>query len=117
MDNPVAQMVLLRYPPPPPTADENLVPPAYAPDSGTDVGRTICSGGTDVRRMVLYQGCGAHTDCGFLTLLTQEDGVHGYHFTDPESIACSDPESTAVSDPESIAISDPQQFPLLCAFF
>ena len=44
MTNPVAQMVLLRYPPPLVGADG--VP--------------------------LQPGCGAHTDCGFLTLLVQD---------------------------------------------
>ena len=42
-DDPVAQMVMLRYPP-----------------------------NREARR-----GCGAHTDCGFLTILAQEDGTEG----------------------------------------
>lgn len=45
MTNPVAQMVLLRYPPPP-MAEDGITP--------------------------LRVGCGAHTDCGFLTLLVQD---------------------------------------------
>ena len=45
MTNPVANMVLLRYPPPP-MAEDGVTP--------------------------LQTGCGAHTDCGFLTLLVQD---------------------------------------------
>uniref|UniRef100_A0A7S4ICU2 Fe2OG dioxygenase domain-containing protein n=1 Tax=Vannella robusta TaxID=1487602 RepID=A0A7S4ICU2_9EUKA len=56
MTNPVAQMVLLRYPPAP--TDENQNP--------------------------LRPGCGAHTDCGFLTLLVQDKDVDGLQIKDSE---------------------------------
>jgi isopenicillin N synthase-like dioxygenase len=55
MQDPVAQLLLLRYPPPP------------APSGG---------GGADgseqqQQQQQQYVGCGAHTDCGFLTILAQ----------------------------------------------
>lgn len=43
---PVAQMVLLKYPPPPPSID-----------------KLVCE--------IKHPGCGEHTDCGFLTILAQ----------------------------------------------
>jgi isopenicillin N synthase-like dioxygenase len=42
MQHPIAQLLLLRYPPPPPA-----------------------------QVAAQYVGCGAHTDCGFLTILAQ----------------------------------------------
>lgn len=51
MRDPVAQLLLLRYPPPPKQQ------PA-APGNGQEQ---------------QYVGCGAHTDCGFLTILAQDD--------------------------------------------
>lgn len=50
MRDPVAQLLMLRYPPMP-------KPPQQA-------------GGADQQQRQ-YVGCGAHTDCGFLTILAQ----------------------------------------------
>jgi isopenicillin N synthase-like dioxygenase len=55
MRDPVAQLLLLRYPPAPPS------------DGGGGDGGSNSSA---ARRVV---GCGEHTDCGFLTLLAQDD--------------------------------------------
>jgi len=48
LTDPVAQMVLLRYPPPPPA-----------------------SIGDELACQTKHPGCGEHTDCGFLTILAQ----------------------------------------------
>lgn len=50
MQDPVAQLLMLRYPPPPPMAQ------AVA-----------------AAQEQQYVGCGAHTDCGFLTLVAQDE--------------------------------------------
>jgi isopenicillin N synthase-like dioxygenase len=50
MQDPVAQLLMLRYPPPPQP-------------------RQQAAAGAAAEQQ--YVGCGAHTDCGFLTILAQ----------------------------------------------
>lgn len=56
LTDPVAQMVLLKYPPPPTSMDKD-----------------VCQ--------MKHPGCGEHTDCGFLTILTQD--LPGLEVEDP----------------------------------
>jgi len=58
LSSPVAQMVLLSYPPPPCSLDD-----------------TVCR--------TKHTGCGEHTDCGFLTILTQDSP--GLEVKDPQT--------------------------------
>lgn len=60
-DDPVAQMVLYRYPPTAAIA---------CPDDNDDNNNNSNNCKAPARRR---QGCGEHTDCGFLTILAQDD--------------------------------------------
>lgn len=53
MRDPVAQLLLLRYPPPPPKQQQ--------------------AAAGDQEQQQQFVGCGAHTDCGFLTILAQDE--------------------------------------------
>jgi isopenicillin N synthase-like dioxygenase len=57
MQDPVAQLLMLRYPPP--------------PRQHQAAATAAAAGGQEQH----YVGCGAHTDCGFLTILAQVCGA------------------------------------------
>lgn len=80
MQDPVAQLLLLRYPPPP--SSNGMQPAANGQQEQAAVhGRADNAAkmqqqqqqqpqATD-QKQHQYVGCGAHTDCGFLTILAQ----------------------------------------------
>lgn len=78
LDDPVAQMLLLKYPPDATAAAAAAADGSIAVDGDVGVDEAVVAveaaaagaGGGACRR-VAPLGCGAHTDCGFLTLLAQ----------------------------------------------
>jgi len=90
LTEPCAQMVLLKYPPPPPPSKPRpsaaLLGPSSASDPSTSPPRTVvasaesdsgpsssasASAVSSPELRSTHLGCGAHTDCGFLTVLSQ----------------------------------------------
>ena len=68
MRDPVAQLLLLRYPPPPPPPGDGSGGVAAATAAAACAAQGSASAVSGARA-----GCGEHTDCGFLTVLAQDD--------------------------------------------
>lgn len=80
MKDPVAQLLLLRYPPPPAAAGATAATSANGHSQGAASLQRHQDGITRAvaprkhqqqQEQQQYVGCGAHTDCGFLTILAQ----------------------------------------------
>ncbi|KAF6253879.1 hypothetical protein COO60DRAFT_1642805 [Scenedesmus sp. NREL 46B-D3] len=70
MHDPVAQLLLLRYPPPPQNSSSA---PTAAAEQQQQAATGAAAGGTQQQQQPQHVGCGTHTDCGFLTILAQDD--------------------------------------------
>jgi isopenicillin N synthase-like dioxygenase len=72
MQDPVAQLLLLRYPPPPQSDKISNDGHVAAAEEQQEMGTGVAAdNGKQQLQQQQYVGCGSHTDCGFMTILAQ----------------------------------------------